>query len=167
MVQNHRTPLIVFTPKSLLRAKQSRSPVAELLSGTFEELLTDPSVKDPLTIRRLVLCSGKVAYDAMAERDRIGAPVAIARIEQLYPWPFDAVAAELARYPNAEEIVWLQEEPENMGPWNAIKGRLYERHETTHRIHRESRFESGSPACGSAKVHAQEQQELLAKALSF
>jgi len=166
MLQDHRTPLVVFTPKSLLRAKQSRSPVADLLSGTFEELLPDRTVEDPESVKRLVLCSGKVAVDAEAERDRLGVPVAIARVEQLYPWPFDAVAAELARYPNATEIVWLQEEPENMGPWNAIKGRLYERHEDTHKIRRASRFESGSPACGSAKVHAQEHAELLAKALT-
>jgi 2-oxoglutarate dehydrogenase E1 component len=165
MVQDHRTPLIVFTPKSLLRAKQSRSPVTDLLSGTFEELLPDRTVEDPSSVERLVLCSGKVAVDAEAERDRLGVPVAIARVEQLYPWPFDAVAAELARYPNATEIVWLQEEPENMGPWNAIKGRLYERHQDTHSIRRVSRFESGSPACGSIKVHAQEQAELLERAL--
>ncbi len=137
------------------------------MSGTFEELLGDPNIEDPTSIRRVVLASGKVAFDAMAERDRIGAPVAIARVEQLYPWPFDAVAAELDRFPNADEVVWLQEEPENMGPWNAIKGRLYERHETTHKIRRASRFESGSPACGSGKVHAQEHQELLERALSF
>jgi 2-oxoglutarate decarboxylase len=167
MIQDPPTPLVVFTPKSLLRAKQSRSPVTELLSGTFEELLGDPNVEDPTSIRRVVLASGKVAFDAMAERDRTGAPVAIARVEQLYPWPFDAVAAELDRFPNADEVVWLQEEPENMGPWNAIKGRLYERHETTHKIRRASRFESGSPACGSGKVHAQEHQELLERALSF
>jgi len=167
MVQDHRTPLVVFTPKSLLRAKQSRSPLTDLLSGTFEELLGDTGIEDSSTVRRLVLCSGKVAADAEAERDRLGTPVAIARVEQLYPWPFDAVAAELDRYPNATEIVWLQEEPENMGPWNAIKGRLYESHEQTHRIRRVSRFESGSPACGSAKVHAQEHAELLSRALTI
>ena len=167
MLREHRTPLVVFTPKSLLRARQSRSPVSELLSGTFEELLGDRTVADPESIRRLVLCSGKVVIDAMNERDRIGAPVAFARVEQLYPWPFDAVAAELARYPNADEIVWLQEEPENMGPWNAINGRLYERHGKSHTIRRVSRFESGSPACGSAKVHAQEHVELLERALGF
>ncbi|MDW3219190.1 MAG: multifunctional oxoglutarate decarboxylase/oxoglutarate dehydrogenase thiamine pyrophosphate-binding subunit/dihydrolipoyllysine-residue succinyltransferase subunit [Acidimicrobiales bacterium] len=166
MLQHHRTPLVVFTPKSLLRAKQSRSPVSDLLSGTFEELLPDRSGIDPAEVRRLVLCSGKIAVDAETERDKRGAPVAIARVEQLYPWPFDAVAAELARYPNADEIMWLQEEPENMGAWNAIKGRLYERHERSHKIRRASRFESGSPACGSIKVHAQEQAELLDRALS-
>ena len=160
-------PLVVFTPKSLLRAKQSRSPVAHLLSGTFEELLTDQGVADPQAVRRVVFCSGKIAYDAMAERDRLGAPVAIVRVEQLYPWPFDMVAAELAKYPNTrEDVVWLQEEPENMGSWNSIKGRLYERHGDTHDIRRVSRFESGSPACGSAKVHAQEHAELLDKALT-
>jgi 2-oxoglutarate dehydrogenase E1 component len=157
----------VFTPKSLLRARQSRSPVSHLLSGTFEELLGDPDVPDPDAVRRVILCSGKVAYEAMAERDRQGAAVAIARVEQLYPWPYQAVAAELARYPNAREITWLQEEPENMGPWNAIKGRLYEAHGDTHAIRRISRFESGSPACGSAKVHAQEHQELIDRALTL
>ncbi len=162
-----RVPLIVFTPKSLLRARTSRSPVAHLLSGTFEEVLGDPAEPDPAAVKRVILASGKVAFDAMAQRDRSGAPVAVVRVEQLYPWPFDAIAAQLARYGAATEIVWLQEEPENMGPWNAIKGRIYEAHEHTHSIRRVSRFESGSPACGSAKVHAQEHAELLRNALSF
>ncbi|MXW61036.1 MAG: multifunctional oxoglutarate decarboxylase/oxoglutarate dehydrogenase thiamine pyrophosphate-binding subunit/dihydrolipoyllysine-residue succinyltransferase subunit, partial [Acidimicrobiaceae bacterium] len=164
---NVRVPLIVFTPKSLLRARSSRSPVAHLLSGTFEEVLSDPGEPDPASVKRVILASGKVAFDAMAQRDRMGAPVAIVRVEQLYPWPYDAIAAQLASYGAASELVWLQEEPENMGPWNAIKGRLYEAHENTHSIRRVSRFESGSPACGSAKVHAQEHAELLRTALSF
>jgi len=155
------TPLVVFTPKSLLRAHQSRSRVEELLTGTFEEVLPDTSDVDPSTVDRIVFCSGKVAYDAMAERDKRGASVAIARVEQLFPWPYADVAAEVARFPNASEIVWLQEEPENMGPWNSIKGRLYEAFEDSHTIRRVSRFESGSPATGSAKVHAQELAELL------
>ena len=162
-----RVPLIVFTPKSLLRARSSRSPVSHLLSGTFEEVLGDPANPNPVEVKRVVLASGKVAVDAMAQRDRLGAPVAIVRVEQLYPWPFAAIAAQLAIYNAANELVWLQEEPENMGPWNAIKGRLYEAHERTHSIRRVSRFESGSPACGSAKVHAQEHAELLRKALTF
>ncbi|MCY4494034.1 MAG: multifunctional oxoglutarate decarboxylase/oxoglutarate dehydrogenase thiamine pyrophosphate-binding subunit/dihydrolipoyllysine-residue succinyltransferase subunit [Acidimicrobiaceae bacterium] len=164
---NVRVPLIVFTPKSLLRARASRSPVGHLLSGTFEEVLKDPGEPDPASVRRVVLASGKVAVDALAQRDRTGAPVAIVRVEQLYPWPYDAIAAQLARYWAATELVWLQEEPENMGPWNAIKGRLYEAHEQTHSIRRVSRVESGSPACGSAKVHAQEHAELLGKALNL
>ena len=141
-------------------------PLSELRSGTFEELLTDPGVEDPAAVQRVVLCTGKVAFDVMAERDRTGAPVAIARVEQLYPWPYRAVADELAGFPGAREIVWLQEEPENMGAWNSIKGRLYEAHGDTHDIRRVSRFESGSPACGSARVHAQEHAELIARALA-
>ena len=115
----------------------------------------------------MLICSGKVAYDAIAERDRLSAPIAILRVEQLYPWPFEAVAAELDRFPNCNEIVWLQEEPENMGAWDAVKGRLYEAQGQTHEIRRVSRFQSGSTACGSAKVHLQEQQELLEKALTL
>lgn len=164
-IQSPPTPLVVFTPKSLLRARQSRSPVDELLSGTFEELLGDPSPPPAEDVDRVILCSGKVAFDLMAERDRRGARTAILRVEQLYPWPFAAVERELLAYPNAREILWVQEEPENMGPWNAIKGRLYEAHGDTHEIRRVSRFESGSPACGSAAVHAQELEVLLEEAM--
>jgi len=168
MIQDVRKPLVVFTPKSLLRARASRSPVRELLSGTFEEVLDDPLVTggglDPEEVRRVIVCSGKIGYDAMAARDRSGAPVAVCRVEQLYPWPFAAVEQHLALFRNASELVWLQEEPENMGPWNAVKGRLYEAHESSHRILRVSRPESGSPACGSARIHAQEHKELLDEA---
>ncbi|NCG38718.1 MAG: multifunctional oxoglutarate decarboxylase/oxoglutarate dehydrogenase thiamine pyrophosphate-binding subunit/dihydrolipoyllysine-residue succinyltransferase subunit [Actinobacteria bacterium] len=165
-MQSTQSPLIVFTPKSLLRAKQSRSFVTDLLSGTFEELLSDRDPPPANEVKRVILCSGKVAFDLMAERDARGAPAAVVRVEQLYPWPFAAVANELEKYPNAQEIMWVQEEPENMGPWNSIKGRLYEAHETTHSIRRASRFESGSPACGSARVHAQEHAQLMDEALA-
>ncbi len=159
-------PLVVFTPKSLLRSHSSRSKIDDLLSGTFEEVLTDDSVVDPNAVEQIVFCSGKIAYDAAASRDQRNAPSAITRVEQLFPWPFEAVAGQLSRYPNASEIVWLQEEPENMGAWNFIKGRLYEAHGHTHQIRRVSRFESGSPATGSAKVHAQELVELLDRVFS-
>ena len=165
-MQSTQSPLIVFTPKSLLRAKQSRSFVTDLLSGTFEELLTDRNPPPANEVQRVILCSGKVAFDLMAERDARSAPAVVVRVEQLYPWPFAAVANELEKYPNAREIMWVQEEPENMGPWNSIKGRLYEAHETTHSIRRTSRFESGSPACGSARVHAQEHAQLMDEALA-
>ncbi|MGZ4727073.1 MAG: multifunctional oxoglutarate decarboxylase/oxoglutarate dehydrogenase thiamine pyrophosphate-binding subunit/dihydrolipoyllysine-residue succinyltransferase subunit [Acidimicrobiales bacterium] len=160
-----RKPLIVFTPKSLLRAKVSRSPVEALTHGSFEEVLDDPGVSDAdaASVKRVVFASGKVAYDALEARDKLGAEVAIARVEQLFPWPFDGVAGVLERYPNADQIFWLQEEPENMGPWNAIKGRLYEAHGTTHWIHRVSRSDSGSPATGSHAIHLQEQEEVVAK----
>jgi 2-oxoglutarate dehydrogenase E1 component len=167
MIRSVRKPLIVFTPKSLLRARSSRSPISALTSGTFEEILDDPYVTDHAAVRRVVLCSGKLSQDAFAARDEHQAPAAVVRIEQLYPWPDDALGAVMASYPNAREIFWLQEEPENMGAWNFVKGHLYERYEDTHRIQRISRYESGSPATGSASIHAQEQAELLDRAFSF
>ncbi len=166
MHRSVRKPLVVFTPKSGLRSPAFRSPVAELTQGSFREVLDDPGVSDPASVRRVVLASGKVAVEALAERDRIGAPAAIVRVEQLYPWPYEQVAATLDRYPNARQLVWLQEEPENMGPWNGIKGRLYETHEDSHTIRRVSRTEAGSPATGSGAIHRQEQEELLARAFA-
>ena len=170
MIQDARKPLIVFTPKSLLRARASRSSLHDLMSGTFEEVLDDIAVTngtlDPGGVRRVILCSGKIAYDLMAARDQRSLPIAVCRVEQLYPWPFAAIDLHLRRYRNASELVWVQEEPENMGPWNAVKGRLYEAHEGTHRIRRVSRPESGSPACGSARIHAQEHEDLLEAALA-
>ncbi|MDZ7675920.1 MAG: multifunctional oxoglutarate decarboxylase/oxoglutarate dehydrogenase thiamine pyrophosphate-binding subunit/dihydrolipoyllysine-residue succinyltransferase subunit [Acidimicrobiales bacterium] len=166
-VRDIRRPLIVFTPKSLLRAKPARSPVGELTSGTFEEVLPDMADIDASSVNRVVLCSGKVAQDAIAARDERGAPVAIVRVEQLYPWPEAMLAEQVGRYPNATEIVWLQEEPENMGAWNFAKGRLYDGFGDSHKIQRVSRFESGSPATGSNTIHNQEQAAILDKALSF
>ncbi|MEM8707035.1 MAG: multifunctional oxoglutarate decarboxylase/oxoglutarate dehydrogenase thiamine pyrophosphate-binding subunit/dihydrolipoyllysine-residue succinyltransferase subunit, partial [Actinomycetota bacterium] len=164
-MQTPQAPLVVSTPKSLLRSKHSRSPVSDLMSGTFEELLGDVNPPPADEVERVIFCSGKVAFDLMAERDKRGAKVAIARVEQLYPWPFAAVARQLDMYKNAKQIFWVQEEPENMGPWNSIKGRLYEAHGETHEIQRVSRHESGSPATGSGAVHAQELQLLLDEAL--
>ena len=112
-----------------------------------------------------VFASGKVGVEALAERDERGAPVAVVRVEQLYPWPYDDVAAILDKYSNADEIVWLQEEPENMGAWNHIKGRLYEAHESTHHIRRVSRQESASPATGNLSIHKAELHDLMEHAL--
>ena len=165
MIRDVRKPLIVFTPKSLLRSRQARSPVSDLLSGSFQELLDDPSVTDPASITRVVYCSGKVSYDAMAKRDELGANAAVIRIEQIYPWPSQRSHEILERYPNAKEIVWLQEEPENMGAWNFAKGRLFEEHQG-HKVKRVSRFESGSPATGSSTIHKQEQAQLLERAFA-
>ncbi|MFV2040259.1 MAG: multifunctional oxoglutarate decarboxylase/oxoglutarate dehydrogenase thiamine pyrophosphate-binding subunit/dihydrolipoyllysine-residue succinyltransferase subunit, partial [Acidimicrobiales bacterium] len=159
-----KRPLVLFTPKSLLRARAARSPVTDLVNGRFQMVLADSGVGDPAAVRRILFTSGKVSHEALAERDSLGSPVAVERVEQLYPWPFDDVAAAVARYPNATEIVWLQEEPENMGSWDGVKGRLYEAHENTHVIRRVSRLESGSPATGSAAVHAWEQADLLRRA---
>ena len=165
MVRRSSRPLVVFTPKSGLRAKTTRSTVEELTHGSFEEVLDDSDVADPTAVTRVVLASGKVTIEAGEHRTANGIDqAAIIRIEQLYPWPFAAVRHALNRYPNATEIVWLQEEPENMGAWNSVKGRLYEAHGDDYRIRRVSRPESGSPATGSAAIHRQEQAELLQRA---
>lgn len=156
-----RKPLVVFTPKSLLRAKTTRSPVSALTDGSFLETLRDPNPPAAHDVTDLIFATGKVALDALARRDEVGSKALVTRVEQLYPWPKDQVADIVAEHPNAKRIVWLQEEPENMGAWNFVKGRLYDGHGKTHEIQRFSRPESGSPSCGSARVHAQEQDKLL------
>jgi 2-oxoglutarate dehydrogenase E1 component len=170
VVRDVRKPLIVFTPKSLLRARQARSPVEALTAGSFEEVLDDPHYLggggDPASVERVVLASGKVAYDAMAKRDEASVPAAVVRLEQLYPWPESSVAGVLARYGRASEVVWLQEEPENMGAWSFVKGRLPRLLGDDYSLRSATRPESGSPAGGSASVHQQEQEELIASALA-
>jgi multifunctional 2-oxoglutarate metabolism enzyme len=161
-----RKPLIEFTPKSLLRARSARSNVDDLTHGSFREVLDDPTFSgDPASVKRVVLASGKVGLDAIAKRDEVGTPVVVLRVEQLYPWPHDCVAEALSPYTGADELVWLQEEPENMGTWNFAKGRLYEALGDDYTIRRISRFESGSPAVGSLAVHVQEQQQIVEDAV--
>jgi multifunctional 2-oxoglutarate metabolism enzyme len=165
--RNVRKPLVVATPKSGLRDRRWRSPVDALTHGTFEELIGDPSADlDAAAVTRLVLASGKVGVEALSFRDQVGASMAVARVEQLYPWPFEAVAKELSRFPNCREIIWLQEEPENMGAWNTVKGRLYEAHGDNFEIRRISRADEGSPATGSHTIHAQEQEMILTAAFA-
>src|SRR6202034_763611 len=122
-----KRPLIVMTPKSLLRAQTSRSEFSELEGGSFARLLDDTEVDDPSTVRRIVLGSGKIAHEAlqrgreMAQDDPEGAAsVAVVRVEQLYPWPLAELTAIFDRYAEATEVVWLQEEPENMGAWTFV-----------------------------------------------
>jgi 2-oxoglutarate dehydrogenase complex dehydrogenase (E1) component-like enzyme len=166
MLRDIRKPLIVFTPKSLLRAKPARTPVADLVNGTFEELLDDPGVTDRDAVKRVVLASAKVAHEAMARRDELEAPAAVVRAEQLYPWPEERLEEIVASYPNVDQIVWLQEEPRNMGAWRFVKGRLFEAFATRLLVRGVTRAESASPATGSAGVHKQEQEQLLQEAFS-
>ncbi len=187
-----RQPLVVFTPKSLLRARQSRSPLDDLTVGAFDEVLDDPATTatatadggapwpiDPEAVRRVLLCSGKVAFDAMARRDALAgneeglpvpgvdpAAVAVVRVEQLYPWPEETLAAVLGRYPHADQVVWVQEEPENMGAWSFAHGRLHRLFRDRFTLTHVSRAESASPATGSAALHLLEQEDLLRRAFS-
>jgi 2-oxoglutarate dehydrogenase E1 component len=167
-----RKPLVVFTPKSLLRARQARSPIGAFTSGSFQEVLDDPAAADEgfdrNAVERVVLCSGKVAYDALARRDEIGdagKAVAVVRVEQLYPWPKSTIQNILGGYPHSEQVVWLQEEPENMGPWNFVHQRLHKMLRNSHVLRHVSRAESASPASGSAALHRLEQDDLLARSV--
>jgi 2-oxoglutarate decarboxylase len=158
-----RKPLIVFTTKSGLRAVWSRSPVSEFTSGRFQEVLDDPAALDPSSVRRVVLASGKVAFDAMKERDKRSLPAAVVRVEQLYPWPEDQIAEVLARYEHVDEVVWLQEEPENMGAWTFVHGRMHKLLREDFQLRHVARVASGSPAGGSAYLHELEQADLIAR----
>jgi 2-oxoglutarate dehydrogenase E1 component len=167
-----KRPLIVVTPKSMLRAQASRSQFEQLEAGSFAHVLDDPEVADPSSVRRIVLCSGKIAHDALAHRQQIGAvdaaaaaTVAIVRVEQLYPWPLGELTALFERYGNAEEVVWLQEEPENMGSWSFVHARLHAALPARLRLRHVSRSESASPAIGSAALHQLEQADLLQRAI--
>ncbi len=156
-----RTPLIVFSPKQGLRMKQTRSTVDELTHGSFQEILDDPGAIDADAVRRIVFCSGKVAWDAIDERDRLGAPVAVVRVEQLYPLPTEQMLGILEKYPNARELRWLQEEPENMGAWRFIEANTWRVKERGYDLHHVARVESGSPATGSKAIHDQELADLM------
>jgi 2-oxoglutarate dehydrogenase E1 component len=155
-----RRPLVIFTPKSMLRLKAAASMPQDFTAGTFRPVIADTI--DPAQVRRAVLCSGKVYYDLLAEREKRGEnSVALIRLEQLYPLHGDAIAAELAKYPNAE-VVWAQDEPANQGPWPFIALNLPE--SIGGRMPRcISRPASASPAAGSHHVHEEEQAALIAQ----
>ena len=161
MKREVRKPLVVMTPKSLLRAKTARSPISELEQGSFQELLDDATVTDRSAVERIVFCSGKVAYDAIARRDQRSHPAAIVRIEQLYPFPYKQISEVLTSYPNAQEVVWLQEEPDNMGPRSFVNERLWPLVPEGIKYRQVSRTGSGSPATGSHGIHVQEQSQIL------
>ena len=161
--QSRIKPLVIFSPKQPLRMKQSRSRIDELMTGSFAEVLDDTSVVRPEDITRVILCSGKVVWDAIAERDKRGAKYAIVRIEQLYPFPIEQIKQILAKYENAKELVWLQEEPENMGPRYFVDDRIWMLKEQGYSLRHVARVESGSPATGSKTIHDQELDDLMAQ----
>jgi 2-oxoglutarate dehydrogenase E1 component len=161
-------PLVVVTPKSMLRAHASRSTFDQLESGSFQHVIDDPSA-DPATVRRIVLCSGKIAHEAEQRRTELdaaaAAQIAVVRVEQLYPWPVQLLTSIFARYAEATEVVWLQEEPENMGAWSFVHARLHACLPEHLRLRHVSRTESASPAIGSAALHQLEQADLLRRAI--
>jgi 2-oxoglutarate decarboxylase len=164
-----RRPLICITPKKYLRMPQTRSKVESFTSGQFELVLDDRAAGDidSTTVRRVLLCTGKIAHELMDYRDTNQGPVAVVRLEQIAPWPERALQSVLNRYPNADQIVWVQEEPENMGAWTFVHERLHRvLREGNRTLHHVSRAASASPAAGSQTVHDREQAELLAAAFA-
>lgn len=167
MKRDFRKPLVVMTPKSLLRHKQAVSSVTDLAEGTFHEILDEPATLDPRQVTRLLLCSGKVYYDLLAERERRGrADAAIVRIEQLYPLPDEALTTLLVRYARAQDVVWVQEEPRNMGAWSFMQERLHAVLRSGQSLWYAGRDAQASSAVGAHKIHQQEQAALLEQALA-
>jgi 2-oxoglutarate dehydrogenase E1 component len=157
----YRKPLVVFTPKSMLRHPDAISPIKDF-EGSFKTVLPDGEAKDP---KRILVCSGKIGHNLRVERAKRGDySTAIVFIEQLYPWPSEAVQAALAQYPSAEEIVWVQEEPANMGPLTFAYP-LLKRDAGNRRVLRVSRSAAATPATGSAKAHELEEKMLIELAL--
>lgn len=165
----HHKPLIVFTPKSMLRLKAAASKAEEFTTGGFRPVIGDESV-DPNAVRKVVFCAGKVYYDLEAEREKRGVTdTAIIRLERLYPLPGAELQAEIAKYPNAEKYLWTQEEPANQGAWPFIALNLIDHLDLAvgadvphgERLRRISRPRGSSPAVGSAKRHQAEQAQLL------
>ncbi|MFC3991744.1 multifunctional oxoglutarate decarboxylase/oxoglutarate dehydrogenase thiamine pyrophosphate-binding subunit/dihydrolipoyllysine-residue succinyltransferase subunit [Actinoplanes siamensis] len=168
-LSSKRKPLVVFSPKSLLRHKLAVSSVADFTQGTFQPVLGDAGVNgqplDAGSVKRVLFCSGKVYYDLFQARaDRGITDTAIIRMEQIYPLPVEELKAVLAQYPNAEDFAWVQEEPANQGAWSFVALNLLEHLEGV-RLRRISRPAAAAPAVGSAKMHEAEQQALIEASL--
>jgi 2-oxoglutarate dehydrogenase E1 component len=168
MVRMFRKPLIIMTPKSLLRNKDATSPIAEFTRGEFRTVLgeADASIAAD-KVKRVIACSGKVYYDLVKKREeRKAADVAILRIEQLYPFPHKAFAAEIKKYPNASDIVWCQDEPQNQGAWFFVQHYIHENLLEGQKLGYAGRSASASPAVGYAHLHQEQQKTLLDQAFS-
>ena len=172
MHRDIRKPLVVFTPKSLLRSPNAFSDLSELTAGSFREVLDDAAWgstdRDRGGVESVVLCSGKVAFDVVSERDERHLDVSVVRVEQLYPFPDEQIGDILRGYPAAKDVCWVQEEPANMGSWGFVDGRLWNLLEQLgdgRELRHAARVPSASPAAGQHVVHEQELVLLLDEAL--
>lgn len=162
MVRDLRKPLIIFTPKSLLRNKDATSPVSEFTKGGFQTVLPENKALKADKVKRVLVCSGKVYYDLVKKREELGADdVAILRAEQLYPFPHKAFAAELKKYPNATELVWTQDEPQNQGAWFFVQHYIHENMSAGQKLGYSGRAASASPAVGYSHLHQEQQKALV------
>jgi 2-oxoglutarate dehydrogenase E1 component len=172
--RDFRKPLIVMSPKSLLRHPRVVSPIEAFINGSFQEVIADEMTKATAaqkSVKRLILCSGKVYYDLLARREEMAktdaksaAEIALVRVEQLYPWPEHRLAPIFNSYPNLEDVVWCQEEPKNMGAWFFAAPRLQELLDVP--VLYAGRDERASPATGSEKRHQEEQKGLVDSAFN-
>jgi 2-oxoglutarate decarboxylase len=162
---SHKRPLVVMSPKSMLRLRAATSAVEDFTDAGFAPVLGDPDLLDPAGVNRVILTAGKVHYDLLAARrkaaDSSARGTALLRVEQLYPLPGEQVARALAAYPNATDVLWVQEEPANQGAWSFMAMHLPEHLPEGRTLRRVSRKASASPAAGSSKVHEAEQAALL------
>jgi 2-oxoglutarate dehydrogenase E1 component len=161
-LDERRRPLVVFTPKSMLRSKAATSGLTELTMGAFRAVIPDETA-DTARIRRVLVCSGKVFYDLDAHRRSAGlSDTAIVRLERLYPFPTEELGAELARFPAGAEVRWVQEEPENQGAWSFVESHVQRL--AGRAVGCVSRPQAPAPAVGSARRHSGEQRDLVTSA---
>ena len=162
MVRNLRKPLIIMTPKSLLRAKDATSPLSEFTKGSFQTVIPERKELKNDKVKRVIACSGKVYYDLARKREEKGADdVAILRVEQLYPFPHKVFAAELKKYPHAADIVWCQDEPQNQGAWFFVQHYIHENMLEGQKLGYSGRAASASPAVGYSYLHQEQQKALV------
>jgi 2-oxoglutarate dehydrogenase E1 component len=163
MIRQFRKPLILFTPKSLLRNKDAASPLSEFTKGGFQTVIGErDEAIDAKQVTRLIACSGKVYYDLVKQRaEKKATDVVIIRVEQLYPFPHKALASELKKYPKLEEVVWCQDEPQNQGAWFFVQHNILENMSDGMKLAYAGRPASASPACGYAHLHQEQQKSLL------
>ncbi len=162
MLRPFRKPLVIFTPKSLLRKKEAATPLKELAKGSFLTVIPEVDALDAKAVTRIIACSGKVYYDVIsARREQRHDNVAVIRVEQLYPFPHKQFAAEIKRYPNATEVVWCQEEPQNQGAWYQTRHFLTENLRDDQKLFYAGRPSSASPAVGYASKHNEQQKKLV------
>ena len=167
MLRPFRKPLVVLTPKSLLRKKEAASSIAELANGTFQTVIPDTTTVDEKGVKRVIACCGKVYYDLVFKRTELQkADTAIIRVEQLYPFPHKQFAAEIKRYPNAAEVVWCQEEPQNQGAWYQTAHYFRENMREDQKLYYAGRPPSASPAGGYVARHNERQKALVEQAFS-
>jgi 2-oxoglutarate dehydrogenase E1 component len=165
MLRPYRKPLIVFTPKSLLRSKDAASPLRLLAEGGFQPVMGETEPLEAQKVRRIIACSGKVYYELVAARRERGiTDMAIIRIEQLYPFPHDDFTAQIAAYPNAAEVLWCQEEPGNQGAWHRIQHYLVRHMRPDMKLGYALRASSAAPAAGYLALHNEQQKAVIAAA---